>query len=118
MQPQTHGVTGNEVFDRRKKKFMKYSYELFHYNENIVPIWKWNEDQGGITGVMMWPGSNFAYQNRKVTFVKTLDTKMSLEDRTDQVMSWLKQGANFVMFYVEQPDEYGHAFSPDSQKVC
>lgn len=105
------------MFDRRFNKLIKYSYELFHYNENIVPIWRLNEDQGGITGVYMWPGSDFAYQGKNCTFVKSFDKKLSLEDRAGEVMSWLRQGANFVMIYIEQPDEEGHAYSPDSEKV-
>lgn len=117
MQPQKHGVTGNELFDRRSNKLLKYSYELFHYNEDIVPIWRLNEDRGGITGVYMWPGSDFAYQGKKCTFIKTLDKNIPLEDRADEVMTWLRQGANLIMFYIEQPDEEGHAYSPDSQNV-
>lgn len=35
---ETHGVMANEVYDSKLGK-LEYSYELFHYNENIVPIW-------------------------------------------------------------------------------
>ncbi|XP_055315155.1 bis(5'-adenosyl)-triphosphatase enpp4-like [Sitodiplosis mosellana] len=115
LNPQNHGVTGNEVYDR-DKGFIKYSYPLFHYNESVVPIWRLNEDQNGRTGVMMWPGSDFAYQGKKCAFEMSLDKKFSLEDRTDVMMKWLKNGANFVMFYVEEPDEQGHRYGPDSQR--
>ncbi|XP_031620783.1 ectonucleotide pyrophosphatase/phosphodiesterase family member 5-like isoform X2 [Contarinia nasturtii] len=112
--PQNHGVTGNEVYDLEKNQFYKYSYELFHYNESVIPIWRLNEDQGGRTGVMMWPGGDFAYQGKKCNFTKSLDKNMKEEDRIDVIMKWFKEGANFVMFYIEQPDEEGHAYSPDS----
>lgn len=62
MYAQNHGVTGNELYDRSKGKLLKYSYPLFHYNESVIPIWRLNEDQGGRSGVMMWPGSDFEYQ--------------------------------------------------------
>lgn len=36
---ETHGVIDNEFFDPRKDNITKYSYELYHYNNNILPIW-------------------------------------------------------------------------------
>lgn len=65
----------------------------------------------------MWPGSDFDYQGKKCFFTMSLNKKMIIEDRADVVMTWLKNGANFVMFYIEEPDEEGHAYSPDSQRV-
>lgn len=118
--PQNHGVTGNEVYDREKNAFFQYSYDLFHYNESVTPIWTLNERQGQRSGIMMWPGSEFSYNGQLCTFYKPLDKNMELEDRVDIMMSWLKDvnnPTNFVMVYIEQPDEDGHAYSPDSQQV-
>lgn len=36
---ETHGVVDNEFFDPIKDNLTKYSYELYHYNNNILPIW-------------------------------------------------------------------------------
>lgn len=36
---EVHGVIGNTVFDPKTEKLMKYSQELFHYNNDITPIW-------------------------------------------------------------------------------
>lgn len=37
---ETHGVVGNHVYDSDSKKLLGIQdYELFHYNENIEPIW-------------------------------------------------------------------------------
>lgn len=66
---------------------------------------------------MMWPGSDFPYQGKRCTFEKSLDKTLFLEDRTDLMMKWLANGANFVMFYVEEPDDQGHRYGPDSQRV-
>lgn len=114
--PQNHGVTGNELYDRNKG-FFKYSYELFHYNQSVLPIWTLNEMQNRPTGVMMWPGSDFEYHKRKCTFTKSLDKKMPMESRVDLVISWLKSTATLVMMYIDQPDEDGHAYGPDSPQV-
>lgn len=34
-----HGVVGNEFYDLKLKRNLNYSYELFHYNEAVLPIW-------------------------------------------------------------------------------
>lgn len=34
-----HGVMANDLYDLNLKKFIKYSYELFHYSNNTIPIW-------------------------------------------------------------------------------
>lgn len=118
--PQNHGVTGNEVYDRNTNQFYSYSYELFHFNQSVVPIWTLNELQGQRSGAMMWPGSDFPYNGKYCRFYKSLDKNMDFEDRVDTMMSWLTDPtnpANFIMAYVEQPDEDGHAYSPDSEQV-
>lgn len=66
---------------------------------------------------MMWPGSEFAYQGKYCTFSSPLDKTESLEERFDKAMMWFKNGANLVMLYSDQPDEYGHAYSPNSKQV-
>lgn len=38
MYAETHGVLGNKVFNEHGQ-CIRYGYELFHYNEDIIPIW-------------------------------------------------------------------------------
>lgn len=38
MHVETHGVLSNHAFNENKE-CLEYSYELFHYNEEIVPLW-------------------------------------------------------------------------------
>lgn len=117
--PGSHGVTGNEVYDQ-KLGLLQYGYDLFHYDKDITPIWRLNEMQGGRSGVMMWPGSDFKYKGEKCTFHEPLDKNANWLNRADKIISWLTHKttpANFVMLYIEQPDEEGHAYSPDSKEV-
>lgn len=68
----------------------------------------------------MWAGSNFDYNGINCTFTEVLDLKMKLEDRIDIAISWFmdkKTPANLVMVYIEEPDEHGHAFGPNSKQV-
>lgn len=43
MYPETHGVIGNAVFNENFECLYggtrKTAYELFHYNDDIIPIW-------------------------------------------------------------------------------
>lgn len=37
--PEVHGVVGNTFYDPKLGKVVKFSYEMWHYNEQIEPIW-------------------------------------------------------------------------------
>ncbi|XP_065222551.1 ectonucleotide pyrophosphatase/phosphodiesterase family member 5-like [Planococcus citri] len=121
MHTETHGVIGNKAFNE-KQECIEYSYELFHYNEEIVPLWNLNEMSGDqrYSGTMMWPGSNFAYQNKHSTFYQAFNITTPWFKRVDTVISWIthpKTPANLVYLYFEQPDEAGHQFGPDSDQM-
>jgi ectonucleotide pyrophosphatase/phosphodiesterase family protein 5 len=36
---ESHGVIDSEFYDQKANKLIKYSEELYHYNNNIHPIW-------------------------------------------------------------------------------
>lgn len=38
MYPETHGVIGNQIFVK-DLNCVSYGYEMFHYNEDIIPLW-------------------------------------------------------------------------------
>lgn len=79
-----------------------------------------NEKAGKHSGCMMWPGSNYPYQNTTCTFNTQFNESMSWIERVDTAISWLthkKTPANLVMFYIEEPDTQAHMYGPDSEKV-
>ncbi|XP_018564085.1 bis(5'-adenosyl)-triphosphatase enpp4 isoform X2 [Anoplophora glabripennis] len=120
--PDVHGVIGNTYYDPKYKKVLKIGYEMFHYNEDIKPIWRWNEDQGNgrYSGTMMWPGANYPYQGQNITYVKTFEPGYDWRQRVEDVISWITdpvKPANLVMLYFEEPDTHGHAFGPNSKTV-
>lgn len=115
-----HGVTGNEFYDFALQKSYNYSYEMFHYRAEILPIWIMNEVAGGHSGCMMWPGSDYYYNSVSCTHKQHFNMSENLHERVDQVMSWIldkKYPANLVMLYIEDPDNHAHAFGPESQKI-
>ncbi|CAB0042949.1 unnamed protein product [Trichogramma brassicae] len=70
MYVENHGVIDSEYLDVKSNKTVKYSYDLYHYNNDVLPIWTLNELNGGErrSGVMMWPGSAFEYHKKNATF--------------------------------------------------
>ncbi|XP_049819733.1 ectonucleotide pyrophosphatase/phosphodiesterase family member 5-like isoform X2 [Aethina tumida] len=120
--PDVHGIIGNTYYDRDLKKAMNMSYEMYHYNNNIVPIWRLNEDmgEGRHSASMMWPGAAYAYQNKNITHVQPYNTSIDWHERIDKVISWITHPthpANLVMVYFEEPDTHGHAYGPNSPVI-
>lgn len=37
--PEKHGVLGNSFYDPFYDKKIDYSYEMWHYSDDILPIW-------------------------------------------------------------------------------
>lgn len=67
----------------------------------------------------MYPGSDFPYHGRTCTHYQRLDEQMSWPTRMEIVFSWIldkDKPASLIMWYMEQPDSEGHAFSPSSQQ--
>lgn len=72
------------------------------------------------SGVMMWPGSQFKYQEKYPTFRVPFDSSVSWKTRVDIVLQWMQNDttpANLIFMYFEQPDEDGHLYGPQSQEV-
>lgn len=99
---------------------MEYSYEMFHYSNETIPIWIANEKAGKNSGCMMWPGSDFDYNGISCTFTEKFNNKMKWEIRVDTALSWFqdeKTPANLVLMYIEEPDADAHIFGPESNVV-
>lgn len=79
-----------------------------------------NQKYGRHSGCMMWPGTDFPYAGRTCDFTFKFNMSAPWKERVDKALSWYKDPntpANFVMMYFEEPDYYGHAYSPESQEV-
>lgn len=120
--PNQHGVMANGLYDHGRGR-INYSYELFHFNEELVPIWTLNEQRGGHSGCMMWPGSDFPYTRANVScsHLQPFNLTLPWNDRVDTAFRWIRdptRPANLVMLYIEEPDYYGHIYSPESDRVA
>lgn len=118
--PEQHGVMANDLYDFDLGKVLDYSFELFHFRSEIRPIWILNELAGGHSGCMMWPGSDYEYDNVKCTHNLHYNLSVDYKERMDDVFRWIVNNtkpANLIMFYVEEPDLHAHAFGPESQTI-
>ncbi|GLV32097.1 hypothetical protein CBL_11947 [Carabus blaptoides fortunei] len=120
--PETHGVVGNNFYDPKLKRLIGIGYEMYHYTDEIVPIWTLNEKagEGRHSGIMMWPGGVYEYTGINATYIHQWDPTMSWFQRIDTAMSWIldkTRPANLVMLYFEEPDTHGHVYGPESPVV-
>ncbi|CAK9820842.1 Ectonucleotide pyrophosphatase/phosphodiesterase family member 5 [Anthophora plagiata] len=110
---ETHGVVDSEFYDPVTGNTTKYSSNLYHYDNRILPIWTVNEKGGAQrrSGTMMWPGGIFEYQGTSPTFAQSFNETVSWEDRIDTLISWFVhplRPINFGILYIEEPDYHGH----------
>ncbi|XP_012251078.2 ectonucleotide pyrophosphatase/phosphodiesterase family member 5-like isoform X2 [Athalia rosae] len=116
---ETHGVVANTIKDPISGKIERGSDYLFHYNNDIAPIWIVNEKagEGRHSGVMMWPGCNFKFLDILPTFQRKFDKNAPWLTSVDDLISWFTHPTtpiNFGMLYMSEPDEHGHAYAYDS----
>ncbi|KAK6624257.1 hypothetical protein RUM44_011116 [Polyplax serrata] len=119
--PEFHGVLGNSLYDSYYKKKLGYSYELWHYSNDTLPIWIANEKKGNgrYSGIMMWPGNEYAYSGIKPTYQKAWNYNVTWDKRVDGAIEWIlnpNKPANLVLLYIEEPDYHGHSFGVNSPK--
>ncbi|XP_071520027.1 bis(5'-adenosyl)-triphosphatase enpp4-like [Panulirus ornatus] len=118
---EVHGVVGNSVFDPDLNQTFTITDEgLFTQNPNISPIWTLNEEHGGHSGCIMWPGCGTAYHGKNVTFWSPYHENASIIKSIDTAIEWLtneQTPGNLVFLYHSQPDLVGHAYGPHSLQL-
>lgn len=118
--PDKHGVVANQLFDFDLKEELDYSFNLYHFKSTYKPIWILNEMNGGRSGCMMWPGSDYIYDNFQCSWSRHFNVSENYKTRVDEIFTWIKNDTmppNLIMFYIEEPDTHAHAFGPNSSTI-
>ncbi|WP_240669120.1 alkaline phosphatase family protein [Dyella sp. M7H15-1] len=70
---------------------------------------------------MFWPGSDAPIQSKRPDFWKIYDSKVTPDQRVDQVLAWLDMPADqhpsFITLYFEAVDKAGHKYGPDAPEL-
>lgn len=94
-------------------------------NYILLPFQNVNEQFGEdrVSASSMWPGSPVSYNGRRPKYVQRFEHGLPFTQRMDQAIDWLtldKDPANFVLVYIDEPDETSHnngPFSPATRKI-
>lgn len=118
---ETHGVVANVMYDPDLDKTLHHDdEEFFTQNPGIIPIWTLNEEHGGHTACLMWPGCDKTYRGRNVTYWTPYREDATFRESIDKAVEWMTDAttpANLVFLYVQEPDTVGHAYGPNSSYV-
>ena len=119
--PAHHGIVDNSFYSLERGK----SYQINNRKEvqdgswyGGIPLWVLAEQQKMLTASFFWVGSEAPILGVSPTYYYTYNEKISIQDRINQVVNWLKLPdsirPHFITFYFPEVDHAGHTFGPNS----
>lgn len=123
LSPQHHGIVSNNMYDPE----MDANFSL--RNGAVQdgrwwggePIWVTAAKQGLPTATHFWPGSEAVIQGHQATYWKQWNAKIPVSERIKTIFKWLdmpaKKRPRFISLYIEDTDDVGHDFGPDSEEI-
>lgn len=119
--PESHGIVSNAFYDPSSERYFYFSdsSSTMHSNFwNAEPIWSTNQDQGGKSVVLHYPGSDVEIQGKR-PFKFEPFAELPSFNRTKKMIQWLDDNpdANLAILYYDDVDHAGHVHGPDSDQV-
>ncbi|RUL78327.1 ectonucleotide pyrophosphatase/phosphodiesterase [Dyella choica] len=122
--PDHNGIVDNTMVDPVLGKFThddKNAESNGLWWDEGTPLWVTADANGLHTATMFWPGSDADIQGKHPDIWKRYDSKVTADQRVDQVLAWLDMPADqrpsFVTLYFEAVDKAGHKYGPDSAEL-
>lgn len=120
---ESHGIVGNNMYD----PVFNASFDPYNTAEvanprwySGEPIWVTNQkhDKTHRSGAVMWP-SSIAPIEGILPYRVLPYSKMPFKDRVDTIVEWFTDDCpiNLGLLYIEEPDETGHKYGPDSVEI-
>lgn len=85
------------------------------------PIWNTAQKGGFLAATMFWPGSEAPVGGMRPKYWREFDEREPGSARVDQVLTWLDkppaERPSFVTLYLNDTDQMGHDYGPDSRQV-
>jgi predicted AlkP superfamily pyrophosphatase or phosphodiesterase len=122
--PGHHGMVANTIRDPATGRVFVRS----NPKEVADPMWWggdpiWNVAQRGglLAGTMFWPGSEAPVGGMRPRYWREYDERVSPLARVDQMLTWLDlpvaERPSLMTLYLNEVDEMGHFYGPDSPQV-
>lgn len=124
--PDRNGLVNNSFWDSHSQRRYTMSDSSTRYDPYFYlgePIWITAQKQGVITGTLYWVGSDIPNNGMFPTYYKVWDDtpRLTYAQRVDTALAWLnrpeEERPQLIMLYIDQPDEVGHHFGPNSKET-
>ncbi|HWE86435.1 MAG TPA: ectonucleotide pyrophosphatase/phosphodiesterase [Terracidiphilus sp.] len=126
--PEHHGIVANTFYDpERKARYSPRDPETIADGTwySGVPLWSLAENQGMRTACLFWPGSEAEIAGHRPTwylrYAEAEFTDAAEQARIHEAVELLKLPAaerpHFIAIYLNDTDEVGHRFGPDSPQT-
>ncbi len=123
--PEHHGIVANDMLDPESQAW-------FHLDDQAAsddprwwlaePLWVTLERQGVHTAPLLWPGSEGALGGVRPSawkpFVNDQPTESRLQDLLELLSRPAAERPRFATLYLQNTDDAGHAFGPDSPELA
>ncbi|KRZ67263.1 Ectonucleotide pyrophosphatase/phosphodiesterase C27A7.1, partial [Trichinella papuae] len=124
--PESHGIIDNRMLDKTISPIAEEQLFTMKHSDNPKwwlgePIWNTVMKNGMKAAPFNWPGSDKYIQNMNGTYAEKYNSSLPFANRIDKVIKWLQlpddQRPSLINVYFNQPDEDGHQYGPDSEKL-
>jgi len=120
--PEAHGIVSNAFFDPQRERFFYFTNATTTMHAdfwNAEPIWNVNQEQGGKSGVLHYPGSDVAINGKHPSKYEAFTDQVTSKERINKMLQWMDEEPeqNLSVLYFDEVDHAGHVYGPDSREV-
>lgn len=122
--PGHHGMVANTIRDPRTGRVFRRTDPAAVMDPSWWggdPFWNTAQRAGRTAATMFWPGSEAPVGGMQPRYWRAFDDRVPAADRVDQVLAWLDlppaQRPSFLTLYLDQVDQQGHWYGPESAQV-
>jgi len=122
--PDNHGLVNNTFYDPETGTTYRMGDSSTRNNPYYYggePIWVTASKAGLKTASYFWVGTELPIKGIQPDYWKLYDGSTPFEARMDTVIYWLglpeEQRPRLIMWYLQEPDESGHIYGPESNEI-
>lgn len=124
LRPDHHGIVDNVMWDESiGQKFTMSADTAFdpRWWNGAKPLWISADEQGRVTAMSGWPGSEIHIAGRGPTYLEPWRENRGADDAVTTILNWLvlppKQRPQLSFLYFYEVDHEGHEHGPDSAEL-